>query len=207
MGGGNGTARFGLFGVFSAVIVSAAIVVVMGAFAGDARASRWDQLIEPWPKGQAVESKEGRAIRFPTTSPFAPDDLDDPKKATGVGTLYLPTKKEKKQAPIVILLHGSAGVRDAREHTYGRQFAAMGIAAVVVDVFAARYKPGQGFVGRLINSTETMMLADAFAALRWASTKHPVIDPDRVLSWASPTVAWPPCMRWTSASRASSAKG
>lgn len=150
------------------------------ATAAAARADAWAHLVKPWPNGSTLEERRGVPIRFPSSSPFAPDDLDDPKKATGVGTLYLPPgKRGRASTPVVILLHGSAGVREAREHTYGRQFSAMGIAAVVVDVFAARNGRQQGFVGRLINITETMMLADSFAALRWAGQNHPSIDTRR----------------------------
>lgn len=171
----SGTARFGLLpgGLAAGILV-----------AGSAQAQDWSQLTQPWPAGAGLEGVTGRDIRFPTTSPFAPDDLDDAKPATGVGTLYLPKpdgagRLRRRSVPLVVLLHGSSGVRWAREHTYGRQFAAMGLAAVAVDVFAARNDGGGGFVRRLINVTETMMLADAFAALRWVARRHPAVDPGR----------------------------
>lgn len=168
----TGTARFGIALAIGLVLSSA---TVKGA-----RAEAWSHLTKPWPNGSVLEQRRGVSIRFPSSSPFAPDDLDDPAKATGVGTLYLPPgKRARASTPVVILLHGSAGVREAREHTYGRQFSTMGIAAIVVDVFAARNGRQQGFVGRLINITETMMLADSFAALRWAGKNHPSIDTKR----------------------------
>lgn len=167
----TGTARFG---------IGLAVVLAGGSAAPAAGANDWTHLTKPWPERRLLQNWTGRPIRFPSSSPFAPDDLDDPAAATGVGTLYLPKgKRARRSAPIVILLHGSAGVRDAREHTYGRQFAAMGMAAIVVDVFAARNGAGRGFVGRLMNITETMMLADAFAALRWAARQYPSVDPAR----------------------------
>ena len=175
MAGGSGTARFGL------LLGSLATAVLCG---GTVRADGWLQLTRPWPAGSDLEGFDGQAIRFPTTSPFAPTGVDGAGKATGVGTLYLPKspdaeRRPARSVPIVILLHGASGVRYAREHVYGRQFAAMGLAAVAVDVFAARKSGSGGFVRRLIDITETMMIADAFAALRWVARRHPAVDPAR----------------------------
>ena len=151
---------------------------------GGAEAGGWPQLTRPWPGEAGLEGYAGREIRFPTTSPFAPTDADDAGAATGVGTLYLPKplptgRRPARSVPVVILLHGASGVRYAREHVYGRQFAAMGLAAVAVDVFAARKGGSGGFVRRLIDVTETMMIADAFAALRRVARTHPAVDPRR----------------------------
>lgn len=175
----SGTARFGLLLGCLAAAPVAAVPAGGGAEAGD-----WSQLTRPWPGEAGLEGFAGREIRFPTTSPFAPTDADDADKATGVGTLYLPEplparRRPARSVPVVILLHGASGVRYAREHVYGRQFAAMGLAAVAVDVFAARSGGSGGFVRRLIDVTETMTIADAFAALRWVARKHPAVDPRR----------------------------
>ncbi len=171
----SGTARFGL--------LLMGLAAAAPAF-GEARSADWTHLARPWPSGERLEGIAGRDIRFPTTSPFAPTDADDASKATGVGTLYLPKplptgRRPARSVPVVVLLHGASGVRYAREHVYGRQFAAMGLAAVAVDVFAARNHGAGGFVRRLIDVTETMMIADAFAALRWVARKHPAVDPGR----------------------------
>jgi len=61
----------------------------------------------------------------------------------------------------VIMLHGSGGLLWPRERTYGAQFAAMGITALAVDSFAARRDRATSFVDRLLNITESMLLADA----------------------------------------------
>jgi dienelactone hydrolase len=71
-------------------------------------------------------------------------------------------------------------VRGAREQTYGRQFAAMGIAALVIDAFAPRREMGRGFVERILNITESMLVADAYAALRYLVAR-PEIDGARVV--------------------------
>ena len=171
----SGTARFGLLLGCLAVVAPAA---------GGAEANDWVRLTRPWPVETDLEGFAGQAIRFPTTSPFAPTDADNAEAAIGVGTLYLPRplpagRRTPRSVPVVILLHGASGVRYAREHVYGRQLAAMGLAAVVVDVFAARNNGGGGFVRRLIDITETMTIADAFAALRWVVRTHPAVDPRR----------------------------
>jgi dienelactone hydrolase len=78
------------------------------------------------------------------------------------------------------MLHGASGVLTEREMTYGRQFAAMGVAALVVDVFGARRDRGTGFTARLLNITEAMVLADAYAGLRYLDGL-PEVDGERVV--------------------------
>lgn len=85
----------------------------------------------------------------------------------------------KAPVPAVILMHGASGVSDAREMTYARQFAAQGVAALVVDVFAARRERARGFIDRLMNITEAMALADAYAGLRYLAAL-PQVDGKRV---------------------------
>jgi dienelactone hydrolase len=63
--------------------------------------------------------------------------------------------------------------------TYGAQYAAMGVAALVIDVFGARRDRATGFVQRLIEITEAMALADAYAGLSYLSSR-PEINPDRI---------------------------
>jgi dienelactone hydrolase len=140
-----------------------------------------EQLIAPWPDPVSDSVIDILEVRFPSRSPFVPEDSGlggerDPP-VTAIGTLFLP--KGAGRTPGVVLLHGSGGVLYARELTYGRQFAAMGIAALVVDAFAARRELAIGFFDRIVNITETMMLADAFAALDYL-VAHGNVDPARV---------------------------
>jgi dienelactone hydrolase len=79
----------------------------------------------------------------------------------------------------VVLRHGSSGVLEEREVTYARQLAAMGVAALVVDTFGARRDRATSFIDRLLKITESMMLADAYAALRYLDGR-PEIDGNRV---------------------------
>lgn len=143
-----------------------------------------ERLTRPWPNGAVIERLEGQAVTFPSASPFSPAefaDLAGAPKATARATLFMPPGRHRPGSlPAVVMLHGSAGVQGARELTYGRQFAAMGVAALVVDTYGARRRPDWGFIDRVINITESMMLADAFAGLRFLADRHPAVDPARV---------------------------
>ncbi len=135
---------------------------------------------EGWPEGEALARITGEAVTFPSFSPFTPADMADPAERVptpSVATFFKPNATGK--VPAVVLLHGSSGVQSARELTYARQFAAMGIASLVVDSFAARRDRGTGFIDRLLNITESMMLADAYAGLGWLAAR-PDIDPQRI---------------------------
>jgi dienelactone hydrolase len=88
--------------------------------------------------------------------------------------------RRDRSVPTVVLLHGSGGVLSTRELTYAPQLAKMGVAALVVDVFGARRDRGTEFIERLLNITETMMVADAYSGL-WFLAGRPEIDPHRVV--------------------------
>lgn len=136
-----------------------------------------------WPDVGTLPGLHGESVSFPSRSPFTLADAGDPERSPetlAVGTFFKPAGiSAARSVPAVIMLHGSGGVLGARELTYGRQFAAMGIAALVVDAFAARRERGMGFTDRLLNITETMMMADAYAGLHWLAAR-PEIDPRRI---------------------------
>jgi dienelactone hydrolase len=142
------------------------------------------RLARPWPNSGAIEKIEGQDVTFPSASPFSPADFADlsrSPKATARATLFMPAGRHRPGSiPAVVMLHGSGGVLWAREMTYGRQLAAMGVAALVIDVFAARRDLAVGFIDRLLNITESMMIADAYAGLDYLAGRHPEIDPRRV---------------------------
>jgi dienelactone hydrolase len=81
--------------------------------------------------------------------------------------------------PGVVILHGAAGVLWSREVTYARQLAELGVAALVIDTFGARRERATGFEDRLIEITETMIVADAYAGLRFLASR-PGIDRNRI---------------------------
>jgi dienelactone hydrolase len=142
-------------------------------------------LTAPWPSGAEIERIEGERVRFPSHSPFGLSDVGtgperDPA-TEAVGTLFMPRRASgESPVPAVVMLHGASGVLNQRELTYGRQLAAMGIAALAVDVFAARRNWASGFVERLLNITEAMFLADAYAALDYLDAR-PDVDASRVV--------------------------
>ena len=93
-------------------------------------------------------------------------------------TLCLPEWRSTL-VPAVVLLHGATRVLDPLEITYGAQYAAMEVAALVIDVFVARCDRATGFVQRLIEITEAMALADVYVGLIYLLCR-PDIDPKRV---------------------------
>jgi dienelactone hydrolase len=148
-------------------------------------AANWSRLTEPWPEPATLGDIPGIAVSWPSTSPFAPEhvgaDPDENPATAAHGRLYLPPGNHAPRSlPAVILLHGSGGILSSRELTYAPQLARMGAAALVVDSFAARRDRGTGFIDRLLNITETMMLADAYSGLGFLAAR-PEIDPRRVV--------------------------
>ena len=142
-------------------------------------------LRDPWPQPAELAGISAQEVSFPSSSPFTPAQAGpSAEPTTALGHLYLPRPAARgapapRSVPAVVLLHGAGGVLPAREHLYGRQLAAMGAAALVVDVFGARRDRATGFTERLLEITETMALADAYAALRFLS-QRPEVDPRRV---------------------------
>lgn len=135
---------------------------------------------DPWP----ATAGGGESLEIDSYSPFVPSAIGpDATPAKAKLTWYAPKRAGASgKAPAVVLLHGAGGVSYARENTYAAQLAQMGIGAVVVDVFGARRDLATGFIDRVINITETMALADAYATLAWLKAR-PEIDPARVALW------------------------
>lgn len=153
-----------------------AVAGALSAFACPALAVDLDRV---WPE---VGDVTGVAVTFPSSSPFSPADTAGTaaEPATAQGRLFLPAGSPAPgSVPAVVLLHGSGGVQAARELTYGAQLARMGVAALVVDAFAARRDMATGFTARLLSITETMLVADAYAGLRHLAGL-PMIDTKRV---------------------------
>jgi dienelactone hydrolase len=166
---------------FSALGLTACLVVAL-AMPCDAAVS-WSRLEEPWPEPGSVQSISGVSVSWPSKSPFVPQDIGtaDAPPTAAMGRLYLPAGPHPaRSVPAVVLLHGSGGVLSTRELTYAPQLAKMGVAALVVDVFGARRDRGTEFIERLLNITETMMVADAYSALGFLAGR-PEIDPHRVV--------------------------
>lgn len=148
-----------------------------------ASATHFEHLLQDWPSHEAMDSQH-EEVSLTSHSPFMLSDVGqgpeaDPETQISVD-LYLPeSASAETPVPAVVLLHGASGVSSSRELLYARQFAEMGIAAAVVDVFAHRRDMATGFIDRLLNITETMMLADAYTTLKHLD-EHPEVDGSRV---------------------------
>ncbi len=117
-----------------------------------------------------------------SASPFTLDEVAPGMAPTAARVTYFPPvtqtgEQAGEKAPAVILLHGAGGVSSRREYRYAREFAGQGVGVAVVDVFGAR--EGGSFMQRLVKITESMALADAFAAKAWLAGR-PEIDAGRI---------------------------
>jgi dienelactone hydrolase len=141
-------------------------------------------IADPWPDLDDIQDVRAEEVSFPSSSPFSLADIVRHREiaaTTGRGKLYLPTEAPSDHGtPAVVLLHGAAGLVAQRGDLYGAQLAAQGVAVLVVDTFGPRADRGTEFTARLVNITETMMVADAYAALAYLATR-PEIDARRVV--------------------------
>jgi dienelactone hydrolase len=166
-------------------VLCRAASLLLIAFPVLAAGMSWSHLAGPWPDPAALGDVPGVAVSWPSTSPFAPEHIgagpeNDPPTAAH-GRLYLPPGQHPlRSVPAVVLLHGSGGILASRELTYAPQLARIGVAALVIDSFGARRERGTDFIVRLLNITETMMLADAYSGLAFLAAR-PEIDPRRVV--------------------------
>ena len=124
-------------------LLAFSLVCSVAALAAPDRACASPDLILPWPEEVAAGAPMGRPVSFPSHSPFAFSDVgggpEGNPSTEAQATLFLPDgASPDTPVPAVLLLHGASGVTTARESTYARQFAARGVAALVVDVFGAR---------------------------------------------------------------------
>ncbi len=154
------------------------------ALAAPAAAWAGFRAADPWPDAAALGGRAGQAVTFPSHSPFTPADIgagvDRDPPTEGRGLLFMPDGASREApAPAVVLLHGASGVQEEREVTYARQLATMGAAGLVVDSFGSRRDRATGFIDRLLNISETMVVADAYAALAYLAGRGDV-DADRV---------------------------
>ncbi|GGK43414.1 dienelactone hydrolase family protein [Salinarimonas ramus] len=121
-------------------------------------------------------------ITFPTKSPFTLGDMvrGDAPDTTAKGFLSTPTAVARaKSRPAVVILPGLGGIIAERELRYAKRLADEGYVALAVDTFGSRGAAYSNHTLRALHVTETMMLADAYAALAHLASL-PMVDPDRV---------------------------
>lgn len=161
------------------VIVLCLIVAASGAARADI-----PYLPDDWPSPADASRIEGAPVSFMSHSPFHLGDVGDGRTSdpptSAKAILYLPSgTSAAAPVPAVVLLHGAGGVLRARELTYGSQYAAMGVAALVIDAFGARRDRASGFTERVLNITEMMVLSDAYSGLAYLDAL-PEVDAGRV---------------------------
>lgn len=160
--------------------LSLAALIALGLVAA-ASATAAPRLEPVWP---VPGTASGSPVTIDSFSPFVPSETGSAAPPARAEITWFPPEgaQPDRPAPAVVLVHGASGVLQAREITYARQLAAMGIGAAVVDVFGARRAMASGFQQRLLAITETMAMADAYATLAWLAGR-PEIDPSRVVLW------------------------
>lgn len=123
-----------------------------------------------------------QAVRFPTWNPITPHDMTRPevreRTVDGVGTLFLPEGPAERR-PAVVISEGLGGLKPSREFRYGKLLAEQGHVALAVDSFGARDAARYGDVGRALRVSTGMMVADAYAGLRYLAA-HPRVRPDAI---------------------------
>jgi dienelactone hydrolase len=93
------------------------------------------------------------------------------------GELLLPEKKQEvAKFPIVILLHGSGGIRRERENYYAKLLASKGYAALIVETYASRKNAS------VQNVSALAQVSDAYAAYDFLS-KRDDIDTTKIFTW------------------------
>lgn len=121
-------------------------------------------------------------VTLPSFNPFVLQDVGKPevrRRTLNVKAgLFLPDPLPR-DCPAVVVLQGLGGPKLAREYRYGKLLADHGYAALVVDSVGARGLEAHGDEGRALRMTETMILADAFAALRFLAAE-PWVDTRRI---------------------------
>jgi dienelactone hydrolase len=137
-------------------------------------------IVDPWPDPQSVRSVREETVTFRSSDPFVPADIGRARDRNVSGLLFLPANDSPHHAiPAVVMLHGAAGMIYDRAK-YGPQLASMGIAVLLVETYDSRRDLGTAFIQRVLNITETMFVADAYAGLHYLAAR-PEIDPHRVV--------------------------
>ena len=148
----------------------------LATFMSIATARAAPRFIDPWPDARQARGVQVEDVHFTSSDAFAPEDLGHAPARDVRAMLFLPADaKPAHPVPAVVLLHGSAGNAVERGERYGEPLAAMGVAVLVIETYASRPDLGSSYLTRVLNITETMFVADAYAGLRYLSV-HPEID-------------------------------
>lgn len=165
-----------LRGVLQFARVALVVVVCLGSHAALAA----PRFVDPWPDEADARGVRTETVTLASSDPFIPEDIGHAPQRAVTARLFLPAEASPRHpVPAVVLLHGSAGNVAERGERYGVPLAAMGVAVMVVDSYASRPDLGDSYIARVLHITETMFVADAYAALR-ALAARPDIDASHV---------------------------
>ena len=138
-------------------------------------------IVDPWPDSASIHGIRTLHLTFTSSDPFGPRDFGRAPARTVGAEFFLPQDATPAaKVPAVVLLHGPTGDAADRAATYGPPLAAMGIAVMVIETYASRPDLGTGFLERILSITESMFVADAYAAFRYL-VSQPEIDPHNVV--------------------------
>lgn len=116
---------------------------------------------------QSLSTKEIQEIEFKSLNPRQYEDVVQEKwrEITVKGKLFVPNKPISPKAPAIIILHGSGGISDGRELTYGDKFNRLGMYALVIDSYLSRGVEKMPHARRLFEISTFAQAADAIAGL------------------------------------------
>jgi dienelactone hydrolase len=138
------------------------------------------RIVSPWPSAASAEVRV-EDVTLRSSDPFSPGDIGHAAARTVGAQLFLPLHAAPdRSTPAVIFLHGSGGLSSERGERYGRELAAMGVASLVIATYDSRTDLALSFIDRVLNITETMFVADAYAGLAYLASR-PEIDASHVV--------------------------
>ena len=156
------------------------LALVLGTLLSISPARAAARIVSPWPSADAVEVRVDD-VTLRSSDPFAPNDIGRARARQVRAQLYLPPHTAGDHStPAVVFLHGSGGLSSERGERYGRELAAMGVVSLVIETYDSRADLGRSFLDRVLNITETMFVADAYAGLA-ALAARPEIDARHVV--------------------------
>lgn len=137
----------------------------------------------PTPLEELSPDTQGE-LTFHTKSPYnfsvLLNDFENAEATTGLGHLYLPENITEVGVPAMVILPGSGGIQEGREHDYGELLSARGIAGFVVDYYTPRgVTEDTPYTLKTMAATEVDVIVDAYSALNFLN-RHPAIDANRI---------------------------
>jgi dienelactone hydrolase len=155
------------------------VVLVVLLFLLSATPAMSFRIADPWPNPGSVPGVRQEQVTFQSSDPFVPADIGRAPSRLVKGLLFLPPDTTPDHGtPAVIMLHGSAGLIYDRAK-YVPQLASMGIAVLLIETYDSGPDLGTNFIRRVLNVTETMFVADAYAGLHNLAGRTE-FDPHRV---------------------------